>query len=274
MDERQVQIRERAGLEESLLNQEFIDWLRKWGTPILFIAALAAVGYTVYLKYKASTSAKVDQAFAEYEAAQSGSNASPDALTAVAAEYEGVRAVSMLSRLAAADAYLDAVRRGMKIGAELRVQADERGTIGELARPEDALTEEDRKAYLAQAEALYRQVYDRAGKDSRNILTRINAMYGMAATAESAHEWTKAKDWYAQIDRLVEGTVYASHGKIAQRRIANVDILSTLPPVPSEAQIPKKPQPEPPAPEPAPAPQPAPPAPATPEPQDPGAPPK
>lgn len=245
MDERQAQIRERAGLEESLLNQDFIEWLRKWGTPILMAAAVVAVGYTLYTRYETNRNAKIDKAFAEYEQARSGVTASPDALMAVANEYEGVRAVSMLSRLAAADAYLDAVRRSMKIGAEIKVDDLTRAPTGELVKPEDALTAEDRESYLAKAGELYQRVYDAAGKDAGNILTRVNAMYGLAAVAESREQWDAAKDWYQKISSLTEGTTYAAQGKIAQSRLAGLDALKSMPPVPTKASVPQKPVPPP-----------------------------
>ena len=48
MEERQTQIREGAGLEESKLNVEFIDWLQRWSTPILLLVAGAALGMGLY----------------------------------------------------------------------------------------------------------------------------------------------------------------------------------------------------------------------------------
>jgi len=244
MDERQTQIRERAGLEESLLNQDFIDWLRKWGTPILMVAALSAVGYTLYLRYQVGQSQRVDKAFAEFELARAGGSASPSALAAVATEFEGVRAVSMLARLEAADRYVDAVRRRMKIGAELAVS--EQGTpTGALAKPEDALTEADREEYLSQAAALYQRVHDDASTSSGNLLTRVNAMYGLAAVAECRRDWDDATQWYNRIASLVDGTTYVLHKKVAEQRVNELGELRTTPPLPLDAQVPKPPPPAP-----------------------------
>jgi hypothetical protein len=50
MDERQTQIRERAGLEEARYNQDFIEFLRRFGTPILMVAAVIA-GKRQHLPY-------------------------------------------------------------------------------------------------------------------------------------------------------------------------------------------------------------------------------
>ncbi|MCC6950916.1 MAG: hypothetical protein IT433_05660 [Phycisphaerales bacterium] len=255
MDERQTQIRERAGLEESLLNQDFIDWLRKWGTPILMVAALSAVGYTLYLRYQVGQSQRVDKAFAEFELARAGASASPSALAAVATEFEGVRAVSMLARLEAADRYVDAVRRRMKIGAELAV-SEQGSPTGALAKPEDALADTDREDYLTQAAALYQRVHDDASTSSGNLLTRVNAMYGLAAVAECRRNWDEAAQWYNRIASLVDGTTYVLHKKVAEQRVKELDELKATPPLPLDAQVPKPPPP------------PAPPAPAV---GDPGA---
>ena len=70
MDQRQAQIRERAGLEESRLNEDFIDFLRKYGFLILLVAALAA-GLTSGVRwYREYTVRKVTTAFADFEAAR------------------------------------------------------------------------------------------------------------------------------------------------------------------------------------------------------------
>ena len=114
MDDRQAQIRERAGLEESRLNVEFIEWLRKWGSPLLLIAALAGAAWVVRERLQRGHNEKVDRAFTEFEAAAGTDNPSPDALLAVATEFAGVRAVPTLAKLEAADAYLDGVRRGVR----------------------------------------------------------------------------------------------------------------------------------------------------------------
>src|SRR4051812_13198792 len=114
MDERQTQIRERAGLEESRLNQEFIEWLRKWGTPIMLVVAVVAAAYALKDRWNKAADNKIDQGWQELEAVKQGGNVSPDALISLASDYEGVAAISPMARLEAADAYLDALRRGIK----------------------------------------------------------------------------------------------------------------------------------------------------------------
>lgn len=239
MDERQAQIRERAGLEESRLNLEFIEWLRKWGTPLLLVAAVAAGAFAFREKMTQRNRDKKDQAFGEFEAARGAGNASPDALLAVASEYQGVGAVSDMARLEAADAYLDAVRRRVKVGAVLTTDAQGQMT-GELANAEDALTEDDRLNYLNKANELYQAVHDGAS-DAGRLLLRVNAMYGLAAVAESREQYDAARGWYDKIATLTDGTNYGVHAKIARQRGINLGELATIAPIPLRADVPKPP---------------------------------
>lgn len=260
MDDRQQQIRERAGLEESRLNQEFIDWLRKWGTPILFVAALAAAGFALKQRMEKSHAEKVDNAFIDLDNASQGENPSPDSLTRVANDYEGVKSVSLLARLDAADAYLSAVQRGVKFGATLKTN-DKGQQDGTLESADQALTPEDRTTYLSSAGELYQAVYDKASNDAGKKLLTLSAMYGLAAVAEGQSTFDAAKDWYQKIESLTDKTPYAAHAELAKARIAKLDELAKVTPPLALAELPKRP--EPPAPPkpvvtPAPAPGPAP----------------
>src|SRR5688572_10639695 len=115
MDERHQQgLKEGAGLEESRLNTDFIQFIQRWGGPFLLICAgimAAWAGWNWWQRQKAD---RVDEAFAQYEAQVAGGNPSPEALKAVADEFEGVASVSLLARLDAADVYAASIRSGVK----------------------------------------------------------------------------------------------------------------------------------------------------------------
>ena len=218
MDERQAQIRERAGLEESRLNLEFIDWLRKWGTPILIAAALLAGAFTVRERYQKSKSAEVDSAFQELEAARAGGNASPDALLAVADDFEGVRAVSILARLEAADAYMDAVRRGTKPGAPVDAQ-------GALTSAEDVLNDADRDQFLTKAEALYKQVEGETSSNPSQVPLTLGTLYGQAAVVESRGDYDAARGFYERVIALADAAGYPVNSpRAAAERAGTVTI--------------------------------------------------
>jgi len=177
MDERQAQIREGAGLEESKLNVEFIDWLRRWSTPMLMVVALAALGFVAYQKWEQAKLAKVDRAFGELDGALATGNPSPESLKAIAQTYEGVRGVPIMARLTAADLYLGTVRTGVKPGTPIKQD----GTVDEA----DKLSDDDRAKNLDEAERLYKAVLDQTAGDNGQAIHAMSAAYGLAAVAES-----------------------------------------------------------------------------------------
>jgi len=220
MDDRQRQIREGAGLAESRLNEEFIEFLQKWSMPILVGIALIAVGYTVYGKMQKARIEKVDQAFQEFEAASGTENPNPESLLRIAEQYDGVRAVPILSRLAAADTHLRIVRSGLKPGAQLKPDAT-------LNSPDDALTDAERELNLNQARDLYQRVLDESSKGKGEKIFAITALYGLAAVAESRKEFDVAKGAYEKIVALCADAEFAAHAKIARERIDSLAQLAT-----------------------------------------------
>jgi hypothetical protein len=231
MDPRQAQIRERAGLEESKLNEDFIDFLRKYGFLILLVGALAAGLTSGFRWYREYTVRRVTTAFADFEAARAGGDGSPDALTSVAASHEGVRAVSLLARLEAADAYLRAVRRGVKPGSTVSPE-------GEVASTEDLMTDADRAAYLSLAREGYERVIKDSAKDSTRAILRYGALFGLAAVAECERNFDKAKSVYEQIIEQTSGTAFAAQGTVARVRLERLGELKDAPALLPRAELP------------------------------------
>lgn len=240
MEERHTQIREGAGLEESRLNVEFIDWLRKWSTPILVVLAAASLGYAGWHHLKKREVAEVNRAFRELEAAGAVQNPSPESLKRVAEEFEGVRGVAELARLRAADAYLAAVRRGLKPGAQTAPD-------GTVSNADDLLTPEDRERYLSEAAALYERVANASAGDPARLLYELEALYGLAAVAESRGDLDGAKGFYERVIGVAERSDYPAHVQIARARIEGLDDLRNLPRLYARAELPARPAPAPPA---------------------------
>ncbi len=253
MDERQTQIRERAGLEEARYNQDFIEFLRRFGTPILLLAAVVAGVYALRSHLNQRTADRAEIAFAELEASRGSGTPSPDTLRAVAGEYEGVGSVSILARLEAADVLLEAARRGLRPGAALNAEGDPTSN-------DDILTDADKATMLEQARELYQLAADEALKSDGKRIFASGALFGVAAVAESKGEWDLARSTYQRIVDLVKGTAAASHGATAQARMDFMDALKNAPALPARSALPPLPpelQPPAPAPVPAPAPDPA-----------------
>ena len=57
------ELKEGAGLEDSRINQDFVDFIRKWSTPLLMVAAAIAIGYFLYNKRIEARQAHIDEAF-------------------------------------------------------------------------------------------------------------------------------------------------------------------------------------------------------------------
>lgn len=229
MDERQKQIREQAGLTESRLNQDFIDFLRKFSTPVLLLVTVAAFGYFGYQQYKKRAETKINAGFAELDSASRG-EASPDALVAVADQHGSAASVSSLARLKAAESYLQSVLRGIKPGTS--VSAD-----GTLASPDDALSPEDRAAMLEKAKNLFDQVIaDNA--DARFAPLRLNARWGLATIAECKADFDGAVVIYAVIQTESKAAGYEKQAELAKARADGMSVLRAAAPLVSKSELP------------------------------------
>ena len=230
------QIRVGAGLEESRYNEEFIDWLRKWGVPILFVVAIVAAGYGLRTRWKQSQEAKLDQSFTDLELAMSGANPSPDSLLQIAQDHAGAgSSVAAIAKLEAADAYLDSVRRGVRPGVTVKPD-------GTVDKPEDLLKPEDKAAFLTKAADLYAGVYNDVRSDSGKAVIAISALYGMAATAEDQGDYAKAKGHYEELSKVAESAGLTPHVEIAKKRIASIEELKAVTPPLAKADLPPVPE--------------------------------
>lgn len=234
MDDRQRQIRERAGLEESRINVEFLEFLKKWGTPMLFAVAVVAGGMSAYRWYNQRTDDRSAQAFGELEAAMS--SGSPESLTAVADQYQGVGSVAPMALLEAGDSYLQAVVSGIKPGSTLKPD-------GTPNNADDVLTPDDRSSYLDRAAASYQRVYDLSNSKPGRTVFAVGALYGLAAVAESKQDWDGAKSRYEEIIQRTKGTAFDDQAKLAAAREASLESLKQAPVLYPKAELPPLPRP-------------------------------
>ncbi len=226
MDERQGQIKDRAGLDESRINEEFRDFLLKWGPRILIVVALVALAFSGrrFLNQKADE--RTDEAFVQLALATSAEATSPDTLLALADQYGDIGAVSHVARLTAGEAYLGAVRRGVVIGA----QADPTGSFPD----EELLDEELRSSYLGQAVQALQQVAD--ADDAADVL-RVRAFMGLAAAAEGRGELDAARGHYERAAELDRSAGFGAIAEVADARIASLDLLTSPLTLPATALL-------------------------------------
>jgi hypothetical protein len=210
MDERQAQIKEGAGLEESRVNQELIDFLQKWSTPVLLVIAVISGGYFLYNQYQVRELRKKDEAFAQLGQIESTASPSPFSLTAIADEFDGVASVSELALLRAAEIHLNAVRSGIDPTAE------------DITAEEAQLSDEDIAFHLEQAGTYYQRVADRVAGDTERGLFAVNAAFGLAAVAESAGDFDLARERYGKAESLATQFGYTPLATVASELASTV----------------------------------------------------
>lgn len=243
MDDRTTQIREGAGLDESRLNQEFIDFIRKWSSPALFVVAGIVLLFAGkgYLDKRAN--AKVNRAFAEVASAvdYTVDSPSPVTLRAIREQYGDIRGIAPMAALREADVYLSAAVRGVAPGAELALGADNQPT-GFYA-PEDLLSVEDRAKMLDDAERLYREVAGMTQEGGAWAIHRLGAQFGLAAVAESKGDAAGAKAAYEAAKRLAEESGFGMWAEVASERMASAEQMTSAVELVSKAALPKPPEP-------------------------------
>ena len=231
MDDRQTKIREGAGLEDSRINQEFIDFLNKWSSPVLLTLAIAALVWAGLQYLERKKMARIDQAFSEFESATAGNNPSPASLKTLADEYKGVRSVPELALLETSDLYLRAFVTGYKPGAEINPNT------GELINESDLLDDSQRQNYLDQAGDLAQQVLsmtkDAVGKE----LLAMQAMTRMASVKEGKRDFDGAKSMYQSLESLAKKTEYESVATFAAARLEHIDQLQSVVPLPAKDDL-------------------------------------
>jgi hypothetical protein len=220
MDDRQRQIREGAGLEESRLNVEFVDFLRKYGGIMMMAVAALALAYWGWGKYHLVRDRKIDEAFSQLEAAEA--SGSPTALVAVASDHPSMKGIADLARLDAADLYLASARSGLAPGAAIDPQT------GKYAQT-DLLTEDQKQRNLSDAAALYQSVVDAASSDPARVEHLISGLYGLAAVAESREKLDEARGYYDRILQTANANALDEETKRVQHRIDTLGQLSQLP---------------------------------------------
>lgn len=215
MDERQSQIREGAGLEESRINTDFVDFLKKWGPRFLTLVIVVSAIWLFFRFRTEQRDTRLQQGFNELQSLQTGGTASPESLLQVAETYEGVRGVPHIARLAAADTFLDSVRRGLEPGTLVQ--------MGGVVDEADVLDEQSRAAYLDRAGALYQRVYDDTRNNDDARLHTLGALFGMASVAESRADGDEARRWYETAQTMAIESGFVEFADAAESRLADLD---------------------------------------------------
>ncbi len=214
MDDRQTKITEGAGLQESRLNTEFIDWLQKWGTKALWVVLLAAGAWALYTWNERRVAAANDQAFVSLEAALEARN--PENLVRTAEAMRGKGAVASIATLRAADMHLQAARRGVRIE-------------GDYTNEDDLLSDEQRTQELATAERLYRAELDSVRGKKNAELQEMQARAGLAACAITARDLEKARTLITELEAFAREHGFTRYADWNAERIEQIEELLAMP---------------------------------------------
>lgn len=235
MDERQTKIREGAGLEESRINTDLIEFLNKWSSPVLIVIGLIGLGWAGLRYLERAKVAERNNAFAAYEGAVAGGTPSPASLRNIAGEYAGTGAVAELALLRTVDVYLQAAISGIEPGAELD------SATGRPVEETDLLDADGVRGYLAQARDLSRQVADLSAGEAGRALIRVQALMRLGAAEEGLGEIEAAKASYNSAAEAARQAGLPELAVLAENRAAAADSIDpsiTLPPQASLAPLP------------------------------------
>ncbi|HAW94942.1 MAG TPA: hypothetical protein DCX60_01580 [Phycisphaerales bacterium] len=217
---------EQTDLSESRVNEEFVDWLKKWGNGILLAVLLVALGGVGWQWLERSANERRDAAWDGLTTAEL-----PSSLVEIADEAEGVDSVSILALMQAADKYLTSIQSGTRFDREP-------GT------DEYKLDAETRKAFLDSADELYGKVIAKVGDDYKTTFAKklyvISALFGQAAIAESRGEIENGKALLARITEIAEPQ-YPQLAAQAGQRSDSMDVLAVKTSFPAQADLPAPP---------------------------------
>lgn len=235
MDDRQTKIRAGAGLEESRINTELVDFLNKWSSPVLIVIGLIGLGWFGLNYMQRAKVAKLNNAFAAYESTVAGGNPSPASLRNIATEYAGVGAVGELALLRTVDLYLRAAISGVEPGAEL-------DPMTRLPVNETDLLDADRaRGYLSQARDLSRQVAQSTERAAGRELIRVQALMRLGAAEEGLGQIEQAKAAYARAGEVARAAGFPELGLVADARAERAGTLTDVPSLPARASLPALP---------------------------------
>ncbi len=236
MDDRQSKIQIGAGLQESRLNTDLIQWLEKYSSWILGVLLVVVAAYFGWSRYTEARAKWIDEAFVAYTAARGEMGGdgvllgSPDNLLQAAREHDGMGSVWSLASLDAASIYLGSARRALRPGTDLTDP-----------KPEDFLSPEQTNEMARSADRIFAEVAARHKGNRSKTPLYLRALLGVASTALSLGEIERAREALEEIVQVAEREGFGSQAEEANRRIEQLAALAESPRLYSEAELPAPP---------------------------------
>lgn len=232
MDDRQTTgIKEGAGLEESRVNQEFVDFLQKWSQPVLLLIVIVSAAWFGWQRWTAYQVGRTNDAFAEYEAVAGSQDPLPASLRSVAETYANVGSIAALAQLRLGDVHLAAVRRGLEPGAVL-------GPDGQPESETDILDDAGREDHLSRAATAFGAAIDATADDKGKAVLTVSGHFGLAAVAEARGEMDEARAQYERGASIARDAGLNGLPEAAEARIASLSELPQRVELPSRNDLP------------------------------------
>ena len=225
MDERQTQVVSGAGLQESRINTEFVDFLSKWGPRALYVLLAIVLGFLGYQQWTKHKMRLADQAFSDYEAQVASRN--PDLLLKVATDHAAQPAVWALATRDAAAVLLNSAIMGINPGADLIAP-----------RPEDIMSPAQRTAMFQKAESLYRDVLAKSRNDASRFTFAQQARWGIASALVSQGKTDEAKKMLEEFIAQGGANNHPDLVALGTERLNRINAMTTAPVVVAQAALP------------------------------------
>lgn len=225
--QRQRQVSAGAGLQESRLNTDFIEWLGKWGPRALWVVLIIVGGYAALQAWGRYQLRETDAAFDELNTAIQQQDL--QMLQSVADKHEGRAAVAALARLELARQFNAAGVTGID---PMFVPDPENPD----AQPE-RLTEEQMTQYFERAVEEADRVVDLA--EGRAALSQ-QALWTKASAELSLGRYDEARGTLqAFLEGAEEAGLSAVQGPPAEARLARLDEFADRYALLSEEELPE-----------------------------------
>ena len=218
MDDRLKEV-QTSDLNDSRLNHEFVDWLKTKGLNWLLAILLFTCAFLAWDLYKQRGQEAHDQAWVNLNTATM-----PQALASVAKDHADVGSISNLALMRAADTWMAGVINNTEPGATADVT--------------EKISPERRTEMLDLADKTYGEVLANArtmpGFTGKPFA--MAALFGQTAVAESRGDAEKAQSHLEEIVALSKAQ-YPAIAEQAETRMANLDRVTSLAALPSDAEL-------------------------------------
>ncbi|MFM9958882.1 MAG: hypothetical protein ACKVZJ_12495 [Phycisphaerales bacterium] len=222
MEQRQQQVQVGAGLQESRLNTDLINFLQKYGGYAVYLLLAIVLIYVGRNWWNQRQENARDLAFADLRAAADTGN--PASLMDVANNHPN-GSVAAMARVSAAGLYVDLARKGLKPGANFMSPA-----------PEDKLDEAGKRNMEAEASKLIDAIL--ADKSAAPTLHQ-QARWFKATLQADAGQVDEAVKTMEQVASTAKSMGFPDQEAKANERIVTLKRVATLKPVFSRNDLPE-----------------------------------